>query len=44
LDGEESFEEKMLGEAEEISQERIADDELIIFRVFFDFLLFFFSI
>lgn len=33
LEGEESFDEKQLGEAEEISQERIADDELIIIRV-----------
>jgi len=32
LEGEESFEAAMLGEAEEVSQERICDDELILIK------------
>ena len=32
MDGEESFDASMLGEAEEVVQERICDDELILVR------------
>lgn len=32
LEGEESFEPSMLGEAEEVCQERICDDELILIK------------
>ena len=33
MDGEESFDPSALGFAESVSQERVADDELIIIRV-----------
>lgn len=32
LEGEESFEASMLGQAEEVIQERICDDELILIK------------
>lgn len=32
LEGDESFEASMLGEAEEVSQSRICDDELIMIK------------
>lgn len=32
MDGEETFEASMLGEAEEVIQERVADDELILIK------------
>lgn len=32
LEGEETFEASLLGQAEEVSQERISDDELILIK------------
>ena len=32
MDGEESFEPSFLGQAEEVTQERICDDELILVK------------
>ncbi len=35
MEGDESFDSSMLGDAEEVVQERIADDELILIRGYF---------
>lgn len=40
LEGEETFEASMLGNAEEVIQERISDDELILIKKYLQFFLF----
>jgi len=41
LDGEESFEAALLGQAEEVILERICDDELILIKAFVFIILYF---
>lgn len=42
MDGEERFDSSMVGEAAEVVQERISDDELILIKGYYTFLVYYY--